>query len=235
MRILLCDDDPVFLDTFAPLLRQALEDRGQQTDLVCCPSARRLFAALAEQPADALFLDIDMPDTDGFAVASQLDQYAPRPLLVFTTSMETLVFSSFQHDPVWYLLKRNLDQLPAVVEKLIEKVSAARQSFQVTIANQLHTVPLSDILYFESDNHSVLLHTTRETLRFRGKLSDVEPQLPPPRFIRCHASFLVNSDCIKVLGKTSLLLADQTTIPVSRTRWNNTQASFMQYKGSLRL
>lgn len=235
MRVIVCDDDKLFLQQFRNILEKAFNTRRQVVEIVCVESGTDLFLALGQQATDVVFLDIEMPNEDGFSVAKRLSKLANKPLLVFTTSIETLVFESFEHEPIWYLLKSNMNQLPAVIDKIIHKLEHTKKYLEFIISNTQHRVPLSDILYLESKDHYIALHTQNEICRFRGKLSAIEKQVDKRLFIRCHASYLVNFQYVKALGKGKILLCDNISIPISRNKLDETQEAFMNYKGSLRL
>lgn len=235
MRVIICDDDKLFLKQFSNILEKELRKRNQSSEIICCESGTQLFLELNKQTADVLFLDIEMPDENGFSIAKRLSKSCDKPLLVFTTGIETLVFESFQHEPIWYLLKRNMCQLPDVIDKILSKLVNTQKFFQISISNTLYRFLFSDILYFESSDHYIILHAQDGTYRFRGKLNDIERQLDSSFFIRCHASYLVNCQYIKALGKSNLYLSNGIIIPVSRNKLDETQEAFMNYKGSLRL
>ncbi len=235
MRIIICDDDTLFLEQFSKILEQTFDAHKQPVEIVCCNSGEQLFIELNHEAADVLFLDIEMPDEDGFSIATRLSKLEDKPLLVFTTSIETLVFESFQHEPIWYLLKRKMEQLPAIVDKIIKKIEDKQKYFQIMILNELHRFMLSEILYFESSDHYIFLHTQDQTYRFRGKLNDIEKQLDSRFFIRCHASYLVNCQYVRVISKSKLLLYNDIYIPISRNKLDDTQNIFMNYKWSLRI
>ena len=235
MHVIICDDDKLFLKQFYNTLEQAFNQHSQMVKITCVESGSELFLALGQQPVDVVFLDIEMPDENGFSVARRLSKLENKPLLVFTTSIETLVFDSFEHEPIWYLLKSNMDQLPAVINKIIHKLEHTKKYLEFLISNTQHHVPLSDILYLESKDHYIALHTQNEIYRFRGKLSDMEKQVDKRLFIRCHASYLVNFQYVKALGKGKILLCGNISIPISRNKLDETQEAFMNYKGSLRL
>lgn len=235
MRVIVCDDDKLFLQQFHNTLEKAFNARRQAVEIVCVESGADLFRTLGQQSTDVVFLDIEMPDEDGFSVARRLAKLANKPLLVFTTSIETLVFESFEHEPIWYLLKSNMNQLPAVINKIILKLEHTKKFLEYFNSNTQHRVLLSDILFLESKDHYITLHTQNEICCFRGKLSDIEKQVGNEFFIRCHASYLVNFQYVKALGKGKLLLSDNNIIPISRNKLEETQDAFMNYKGSLRL
>ena len=235
MRVIICDDDKLFLQQFSKILENAFNARQQAAEIVCVESGTDLFLALGQQPVDVVFLDIEMPDENGFSIARRLSQLANKPLLVFTTSIETLVFDSFEHEPIWYLLKSNMNQLPAVIDKILTKLKNTKKCIEIVVSNIHHRFLLSDIIYLESKDHYIILHTADETYRFRGKLNDLAKQVDSKLFTRCHASYLVNFQYVKALGKGKIYLNNNISIPISRNKLEETQEAFMNYKGSLRL
>ena len=235
VRIVICDDEKLFLQQFYHTLEYVLCTHQQTAEIICVTSGKELFLELEKQSADVIFLDIEMPDEDGFSIAKRLSKLKDKPLLVFITNIETLVFESFEHEPIWYLLKRNIEQLPTVINKIIDKLDHTEKYFEISTSNTQYRISLSDILYLESKDHYITVYTQDETYRFRGKLNDIECQMDRRHFVRCHASYFVNCQHIKALGKGKILLVDNTSIPISRNRLDATQETFMNYKESLRL
>lgn len=235
IRIVVCDDDLYFLEYFKNLLEAEIRSRGEKSAIVCCERGTDLLEQCRKTHVDVVFLDIEMPEEDGFSIAKKLSESEEKPILVFTTNIDALVFESFQHEPIWYLLKKNMDQLPKVVDKIIEKMVETKAFFHVIIGTQIYRFPIQSIIFFESCNHNTLLHTQSKEFKFRKKLNEIEKELWPQTFIRCHASYLVNSMHIKIIGRTSLTLFNNIQIPISRNKLESTKMEFMSYKGRFRL
>ena len=94
---------------------------------------------------------------------------------------------------------------------------------------------MKDILYFESGNHRVTLHTEGEKWQYKAGIGKVEEELKQYGFARCHAGFLVNCSHISVIKKGSLKLQTGQVIPVSRNRQKETERKFLEYIRSVRL
>ena len=236
MRILLCDDSEAFLSQFSSALSLKFARRDIAIDLTRCTSGAQLLAEIDQNPADAVFLDIEMPGEDGFAVAARLSARPQPPLLLFTTSMDDLVYESFAYQPFWFLRKGHLEELPLVVDKLIAATLQKSQGLSIAIEGLTRRFLPEDILYFESRGHYLLLHPAKEEkpIRFKAKMDFVMSKLPAPDFVRCHESYYVNCRYIKTLDKKNLTLRDGTSIPVSRSRWQQTQDAFFRGKGSIK-
>jgi DNA-binding LytR/AlgR family response regulator len=103
MRIILCDDDIPFTQSFAKRLSSAFKDLGIKPEIIVTNTGIDALRQFTQKPTDALFLDIDMPDQDGFSVANELMKMRTKPLIIFLSSLEHLVYQSFAFQPFWFL------------------------------------------------------------------------------------------------------------------------------------
>ncbi len=192
---------------------------------------------LAKNTPDILFLDIEMPDGDGFDLLEMLPQ---KPFkTIFTTASDEHALRAFKFSAVDYLLKPiNQDELKIAVEKakgtkdspqslalLQENIGKHIGKMERIILNtqeKIHVVRLSDIIRLESDINYTRFHltsgnkvlVTRTLKEFDGMLSD-------NGFIRVHQSHLVNIEHIVEFVKADgghLNLDDGNYVPVSSRR-----------------
>ena len=91
------------------------------------------------------------------------------------------------------------------------------ENLYITIQGMQYTIPLKNILYFESNLRKVIIHTTAKHYEYYEKLDTLEQLLCTKGFIRCHQSYLVAVNHITSYSDTSLTFADMT-IPISRSR-----------------
>ena len=100
MHIFICDDDRIFADKFAELVKKELHKHQIDTDIHTFLSASALTDAFQKkQPCDILFLDIDMPETNGIDLAVSLKAYEIKPYLIFVSTVESLVYQTFKVNP----------------------------------------------------------------------------------------------------------------------------------------
>ena len=95
--------------------------------------------------------------------------------------------------------------------------------------NRAVVLPLDQIWYIESRNHTVEVWGAREAQTFWARLSQVEELLPPGHFCRCHNSFLVNLEHVAQVGRREVLLDDGRSVPVSRSYSESAQEQFVRY------
>ena len=236
MRIVICDDAPEFLDVFGKQVRSELQKRNMQAEIITCQSGLALLQEVVKAPTDAIFLDIDMPEINGFETAERLAPMENRPLLIFTTSMDEMVYRSFEYAPFDYLRKTALTELPRIVNRIVETLEKSQRYYEIPIAGRYERIPLSEILYFDVSEHYVTLHKVSGVQeKYKSRLSDIEAQICNSYFVRCHASFLVNCRFIKMVDKSEIILLHGEHLPISRNRLSATQIAFSAYMRSQRI
>lgn len=234
MRIIVCDDDRIFAQSFAKQLKSTFAQQGTNAEIVVSDNGVQALREITRTPTDVLFLDIDMPEKDGFSVAGELQAVANKPLIVFLSSLEHLVYQAFAFQPFWFLRKAHLEDLPQAVEKIVQTLSERQAHYTFSVNGSNMRAALSDILYFESESHYITAHLKTQNIRFKGRMGDIEKDLLAHAFVRCHIGYLVNCRFIEVCSRTNIVLTNGEQIPVSRAKAERTQAAFMSYMGSLR-
>ncbi len=198
---------------------------------------------------DLVFLDIEMPNENGFALFDYFDR--PDFVTIFCTAYSQYAINAFAVSAVDYLLKPvSISKLQDAVEKAIKtrgqnqilhNVSVLRENLTV---NQLQKIalPLSDglvfikvddILYFEADGSYTSVITQKEKYLVSKKIKEFhELLINDSRFFRVHRSYLVNIQQIKKYSKkdgATLVFENQKVIPVAREK----KQEFDQYIGNV--
>lgn len=234
MKIVLCDDDIRFIKQFECSLREEFRKRSVAAEIVSASSGAHALRELTAAPTDVLFLDIDMPVMNGFSVAEELAHMENKPLIIFLSSMEHLVYRSFAFQPFWFLRKSHMEDLADAIDKLLQVLSDRQEYYTVVTSGSNIRIQVSDIVYFDSEGHYITVHTTSREIRFRARMADVEHELAQCAFVRCHIGYLVNCRFIQICTKNELVLTTGQRIPVSRAKAEETQSMFMSYMRSLR-
>jgi two-component system LytT family response regulator len=201
----------------------------------CCNGAEAL-RALEETRPDVLFLDVQMPEMDGFEVVNALAR--SRPLVIFTSAYDEYALKAFEVHAFDYLLKpfdrrRFRESLQRVrqqltgsdrVADLLESLAARRTPDRIAVRTNGRVVFLKagDIDWIEAADNYACLHVGREVHVLRETMSELETKLDPARFIRVHRSTIVNLDRIKELqpwfrGDYKVLLNDGTELTLTKS------------------
>lgn len=229
-RIFLCDDEPKFLSDLAEKVRQALPDSETEE----YSDGRSLLKALSENGCDILLLDIDMPGLNGWDIAGQLShtmkQADQKPLLVFVTSHDELVYDSLQFHPFGFVRKGYVDsELPRVLQDCVQELAGHERHFCFHTANADVTLPLNEIMYFEAEGNYIRLYTDTGEYRFRDTLSAIENALSDSGFVRIHKGFLVNQSSVRKLTSEDADLRNGAKIPIGRTYSEAARKRLMRY------
>lgn len=114
-----------------------------------------------------------------------------------------------------------------VLSLALETVSP--QKVEVNLLTKKVYISAREIYYAEASGHVVMLYTKAGNFQCRCKLKDIESQLPMGRFARPHNSFVVNLDEVESSARTSLILTNGTTIPISQRYSKAFNIALVQY------
>ncbi len=189
LKIAVCEDTSADAD----LLLSYLAKSGIAAEWEAFTSGEGLLAAFLPGKYDLLFLDIYMSGIRGVDAAAAIRKADRTVTLVFTTTSKDHALESYRLKAASYLEKPVKQE---DVREVLELVLAKRNSaayISLLIEGVNRKLPLESILFFEQQNHSVMVHTQAEVLRTSQtvKLSHIERMLPDS-FFRCHHSYIVN-------------------------------------------
>jgi len=226
IRVLIADDEPLARRGVAQLLEPHGDMRivGQAGD---GGEAVRLIEALRP---DLLFLDVEMPENDGFGVLAR-SRRERRPAVVFLTAYEEYAVEAFDAQAVDYLVKPPTRQrferaLSRVREYLrlhpAEEQGAPAEHVVVDHRGGAQLLRPEEIDWVEAADYYAAVHAHGQRFLLRESLDSLEARLPAPPFLRVHRSALVNMTRMRRLargdGGGTLVLASGAEVPVSRRR-----------------
>ena len=219
IRIMAIDDEPLALQLLEIYIKKI---PGLQL-LAACASPREAQPWLEQ--ADALLVDINMPDITGMDFVRTLPD---PPLVVFTTAYSEFAVEGFRVNAVDYLLKPfGLADFLAAAEKLRKRLDRPAVPEPAAVVQQ------DDALFFKTDYRTVRVRT--EDIRYIEGMSEyvkvwltdssvplivlvrlksLEDRLPAGRFMRVHRSYIINLSHIREVSREGISLDDGTLIPV---------------------
>jgi two-component system LytT family response regulator len=219
IRALVVDDEPMARDRVIRLLEQQsdIELVGQ------CSNGLETVHAIERLAPDLVFLDVQMPEMDGFEVVRALEARHV-PAVVFVTAYDEYAVRAFEVHALDYLLKpfssirfratlahardqlqrhrageyaRNLLTLaPSLWDHDASKRSRPERLL-VRSAGRIHFVRTSEIDWCEAAGNYVRLHVGQEAHLFRETMNSLQAKLDPDRFVRIHRSAIVNVEQIE--------------------------------------
>ena len=228
-RIAICDDENRILEDLSRMVLELIPD----ADVSAFDEGRALIDGADKAGYDVVLLDIDMPDLNGLEVAAFFQAADRKPLIIFVTSHDELVYDSLQLHPFGFVRKSYLDkELKKVLEDAVEEVSSRDKHFFFHTASGDIKLQMDDILYFEAEGNYIKIKTGSDEFRFRETMQALEISLKSDGFIRVHKGFLVNQEAVKIINSDKLVLNDNTEIPFGRSYQENARKMLM--RGMLR-
>lgn len=237
IRCILVDDEADNIEVMQMLLEANCPQ--VQIDAVC-NNAEEGIAAINRYRPDVVFLDIEMPNMNGFDMLEQFDKLFFD--VVFVTAYHQFAIRAFRYSALNYLLKPvDADDLVDTVRRieatrtvpLKEQMELLLQSVHsinaqtigriaLTTSYGMQFVETSDIIYCESDNNYTTVKTADgKKLVVSKTLKEIDDTLSGPDFFRIHNSFLINLNHIKkfVRGEGGyVVMDDDTMVSISRTK-----------------
>ena len=243
VRTLIADDELLARER----LRQLLADQPE-IDLVGeCADGREAVAEIRKKSPDLIFLDIQMPELDGFAVLDSVN-LETMPVIVFVTAHDKFALRAFEVHAVDYLLKpfdrerfqtalrRALEQVKhrgdparsqAQAAALTEMQSSTKPAERLAIKSdgRITILKTADIAWIQSAHNYVEIHEDKRSHLLRETMGGIEQKLPPEKFVRISRSVIVNVDRVKELqprfyGEYTVTLHNGTRLTLSR-RYRN--------------
>ena len=111
MNLILCDDDKAFLDKLEIRIRGLCQEHGIAVEMESYTSAKEMLEGIKNlDEISVFFIDIDMPEVNGFEVASYLKKWNRECCIVFVSNKDDLVFQSLVYHPFFFIRKAHLDE-----------------------------------------------------------------------------------------------------------------------------
>jgi two-component system LytT family response regulator len=226
MHALIVDDEPLARSSLRVLLA-----RDPAIEIVAeCDSGAEAVERLRDLRPEIVFLDVQMPEVDGFDVLERLGTDLP-PAVIFVTAFDQHALRAFDAGALDYLLKPYTDaRFGLALARAKEQIAKARAlrgtaavptRLAVRSGRAVHFVALADIAWVESADYCVDLHVAGRTYALRRSMASVEAELEPAGFCRVHRTAIVNLAHVSALqagadGEAEVVLHDGRRLPTSR-------------------
>lgn len=209
MKCIILDDEPFAHQVLAHYINDT-------PGLVLVSSFRNAVEAyeyIGKNPIDLLFLDIEMPLINGLDFLKALPN---APKTIFTTAYKQYAFDGFELDAVDYLLKPfSYERFLRAIEKLTLVVeSPSYETLLVKDKDGMMNLKQADILYIEGCKDYVKIQTTGKTYVVYQTLKGTLEKLNQKLFLQSHRSYIVNRMHITRISQDSLVLLNQTYVPI---------------------
>lgn len=244
IKALIVDDEELARER----IKRFLADEPDVAVMAECADGIEAVEALRELEPDLLFLDIQLPELDGFGVLEHVGVESV-PALIFTTAFDEYALKAFEFSALDYLLKPynrerftralgrarthltsngekdDLDRRILTLLKHVKPEQKYMQRIMVKEGGRVFFLRTDDLNWVESEGNYLRLHAQSETHLLRETMNRFASRLDPEKFLRIHRSTLVHIERIKELhpmfgGEYMVILHDDTELTLSRSYRN---------------
>lgn len=233
LHLAVCDDDKKILDWLAREAARWAEAQGEACSVELYISAEAfLFAWEERKDTDILLLDIEMPGTDGVALAKRLRQLGNPVNIIFVTGNPEYALEGYDLEAVSYLVKPvEKDRLWAALGRAVKRSRQRAAILAQLAAGEVEKVYVSDICFLESRGHDCILQKRQGEIICKTGIQQLEQELRErtDSFFKPHRSYSVNLEHIERIGKKEIRMSNGTAVPIARGKWEELNRAYMDF------
>lgn len=199
LKVLIADDDPII----ASFLKKVIEEVPNVRVIGVVNNGKEAVRLVDIHRPQAVFLDIDMPETNGIEAARQMAEIDRDIKFVFVTAHPDFALDAFELYSFDYIMKPfKENRVKTTVRKLKEKIfleqsAKSKQGLMIEVDGKKVFFDPAEIVFVESRKHKLLFKTVNGQYLTSGDLSSLEERLGLYDFFRCHKGYLVNLKQLK--------------------------------------
>ena len=233
IRVVIADDEPMARRRLVRLLQQEAD-----VEVVAqCVGGQSAVDAINANKVDLAFIDVQMPDLDGFALLEKV-AVGRMPYVVFVTAFDQFAIKAFDVNAMDYLLKPyDTARFQKAMERARERIRATPdgangegtvrmpahlERIAVPVGGGIRVVRTKDIESFETEGNYLRLNAGGARYMLRKTAAELESKLDPRHFIRIHRRFIVNIDKVHEVqpwfsGDAIVIMQSGSKLRLSRT------------------
>lgn len=233
LNIYICDDNSDFTTKIKNQISIIIKDK-RKCEISTFSNGKELLKMFDSNFPDVVLLDIDMPEMNGFEVASLLQKRKDDVLIVFITSHEDKVYQSYEYHPFWFVRKSHMHDLNIVIPKLLRKIDVEEEKNRCTFNLKAESctveMDINTVLYIESFKNDIIIHNRAlGEKQIRCKMTEAEKQLYPMNIIRIQNGILVNCRYISKITSREVILTNGTRLGLSRSRIDYVKEEYQNF------
>ena len=220
IRIGICDDMPEEVCKQSSLTRLIMERFGLNAEIYSFGSGEELLQGIRMLGGmDILLMDIEMDGENGIETAQRIRETDFRTILIFISAYDQYCKEMIEVQPFAFLDKPVTEEnLEEILRKAVRVVHTENERFRFFNSKRRYSIPLHQIMCFESNGRKICVHCPEACYCFYGKLNAVEKEISGynAKFARVQVSYLVNLNYIKEWNYDRIIMDDGMEISISK-------------------
>ncbi len=233
VKIAIVDNEKTIINEICSLIESS-------TDMKCIietfEHSIKFFQKINNILCDIVFLDIDMPEMNGFDIAKILNNIRPDITIIFVSSFENFVFESFEYHPFRFIRKSNLkEDIDSALNAYQREIERKKDVYFFKTNEAERSVKISDIMYFESMGHDIFIYTVDGNFKIKRErdrnmtVKFITEKFENKGFIRVHKSFLVNYLYIHTINYSNIILKNNLKISINPRKANDIKKIYQKF------
>jgi len=230
LNVAVCDDDINVLKELSFQIEAVFQEFAFPISLQSFSQVEALWRQWEIEAFDVLFLDIDMPETDGIAFGHFLRTQELHSCIVYISNREERVFETFSIAPLRFIRKSNFfNEIHDAVQAIIQwSEEQSEKKLVITSKGSINTLMIDDIIYVECFSKLQNIITVNHIYPVRSTLRELETRLQRFGFLRPHKGYLINYRHIERIELDNLFLINGKKIPISRSKIKETKQAYLR-------
>lgn len=221
IKIYICDDDLDFLCKIKYQINDCIS-KGKfgdfEYEITDISNPVSALQKIKTETPDITFLDIDMPNVNGFNVADEINRQCPDTLIIFVTNYDNYVYTSIRYRPFRFIRKSHIStEINEALNSALNEIICKNRYLELGSKYFNEKIFLSNIISIESNhNYAEIITDSGNKYKHRCTLSKLEDELKDFDFVRVHSGFIVNMRHIQLIKQNTVQLSNGITVDISR-------------------
>lgn len=229
MRILICDDDPLFSEQLEHSITEYFrKNKLALPDISVYDNGEALLSDSGDK--DLVFLDVEMPGRSGIYVGNHLSEKNPDTIIFIITSFTEYLDDAMRFHVFRYLNKPlDKDRLYRNLADALHEYASRSSKFLVETKDQAVTLSTNEIISVEAQNRTLTVHSTKGDYTSVHAMSYWQETLTDPCFFQCHRSYIINLSHVLQFNKDLIQLTDNQQAYLTRRKYTAFKKAYMLY------
>lgn len=215
LQIVIADDNLEHAKKNLAIINQHLTGKNE---ILLLQSGEKLLAKDNEYKPDIAFLDIELNGENGIALAEKLCKRYPMCQVIFVTNYLSYAVDVYRTEHVYFVTKDRIEEtLHFALDKAIRRIEMLKPA-TLFLCNKNEDIILqqNDIFYLERIKRKTLIKSSEEETETPINLEQLQEQLSPKYFCRCHRSYIVNLSHVAKVRYNGFILESKEWVPIGR-------------------